>query len=79
MKLSLIADSLLGAAVKRWDRMLRFEGYILDVARGCLRTTDREVTLRPKSFEVLRYLVERARLFEKMCRARDDHELPFAA
>jgi adenylate cyclase len=57
---------LLGATVKRWDSMLRFEGYILDVVRGCLRTTDREVALRPKSFEVLRYLVERAgRLVEK--------------
>jgi adenylate cyclase len=57
---------LLGAAMKRWHSMLRFEGYILDVARGCLRTTDREVALRPKSFEVLRYLVERAgRLVEK--------------
>jgi TolB-like protein/Tfp pilus assembly protein PilF len=32
----------------------------LDVARGSLRAADREIELRPKSFEVLRYLVERA-------------------
>jgi TolB-like protein/DNA-binding winged helix-turn-helix (wHTH) protein/Tfp pilus assembly protein PilF len=38
--------------------MFQFEGYTLDVARGCLRNADREVELRPKSFEVLRYLVE---------------------
>src|SRR6266436_7326589 len=40
--------------------MLRFDDYTLDVARGCLRTADREIELRPKSFEVLRYLVENA-------------------
>jgi len=38
--------------------MLRFNHYVVDVARGCLRTTDhQEIDLRPKSFEVLRYLV----------------------
>src|SRR6266581_5953860 len=40
--------------------MFRFGGYTLDVVRGCLRTADREIELRPKSFEVLRYLVENA-------------------
>ena len=40
--------------------MFQFKGYILDVGRGCLRAGDREIDLRPKSFEVLRYLVERA-------------------
>jgi adenylate cyclase len=38
--------------------MFHFEGYTLDVARGCLRSADREIELRPKSFDVLRYLVE---------------------
>jgi adenylate cyclase len=38
--------------------MFQFDGYVLDVARGCLRTADREIELRPKSFEVLRCLVE---------------------
>lgn len=39
--------------------MFRFGHYVVDTARGCLRTADeREIALRPKSFEVLRYLVE---------------------
>ena len=40
--------------------IFRFEKYTLDVVRGSLRTSDREVDLRPKSFEVLCYLVENA-------------------
>jgi len=31
-----------------------FEGYTLDLKRGCLRAADREIELRPKSFELLR-------------------------
>src|SRR5262249_24013440 len=38
--------------------MLQFEGYTLDIARNSLRAADREVPLRRKSFELLRYLVE---------------------
>jgi adenylate cyclase len=38
--------------------MFEFNDYVLDVARGCLRTADREIELRPKAFEVLRCLVE---------------------
>jgi DNA-binding winged helix-turn-helix (wHTH) protein len=38
--------------------MFQFEGYTLDVARHSLRAADREVALRPKSFKLLRYLVE---------------------
>src|SRR4029453_1797894 len=40
--------------------MFRFEEYTLDIARGALRTADRDLQLRPKSFEVLRYLLENA-------------------
>src|SRR5262245_7639494 len=40
--------------------MFQFKGYTLDVARSSLRTADRDVELRPKSFEVLCYLVENA-------------------
>jgi adenylate cyclase len=40
--------------------MFQFEGYTLDVLRSSLRTADRDVQLRPKAFEVLRYLVENA-------------------
>jgi adenylate cyclase len=38
--------------------MLQFEGYTLDIARNSLRTADRKVALRRKSFELLRYLAE---------------------
>jgi DNA-binding winged helix-turn-helix (wHTH) protein len=38
--------------------MFQFQGYTLDIARNVLRTADCEVALRPKSFELLRYLLE---------------------
>src|SRR5215468_1770486 len=41
-------------------KMFQFEGYTLDFARSSLRAADRNVRLRPKAFEVLRYLVENA-------------------
>jgi adenylate cyclase len=41
-------------------RVLRFADYVLDVMGGCLRAADREIQLRPKSYDVLRYLTERA-------------------
>jgi TolB-like protein len=48
------------------ERIFRFEGYTLDLRRGCLHAADREIELRPKSFEMLRYLVENAgRLISK--------------
>jgi len=37
-----------------------FEGFTLDLVRGCLIHEGQEVKLRPKSFELLRYLVERS-------------------
>jgi adenylate cyclase len=40
--------------------MFRFKGYTLDIARTALRAADHDVQLRPKSFEVLRYLLENA-------------------
>ena len=40
--------------------LYRFENCRLDLARGHLRTAERDVELRPKSFDVLRYLVENA-------------------
>ena len=42
------------------ERTFCFGKFILDLRRGCLRAGDWEVELRPKSFEVLRYLVENA-------------------
>jgi class 3 adenylate cyclase/predicted ATPase len=44
----------------RGEKAYCFEGYTLDLRRGCLRMVDQEIALRPKSFEVLRYLVENA-------------------
>jgi adenylate cyclase len=38
--------------------MFHFEGYTLDIACNALRAADREIALRRKSFELLRYLVE---------------------
>jgi adenylate cyclase len=40
--------------------ILRFGRFTLDLARGRLSAEGRDVDLRPKSFEVLRYLVENA-------------------
>jgi DNA-binding winged helix-turn-helix (wHTH) protein len=40
--------------------VFQFAGHTLDVARSSLRAADREIELRPKSFEVLRYLIENA-------------------
>src|SRR5215467_5755706 len=40
--------------------MFQFEGYTRDIACGALRTADRDLQLRPKAFEVLRYLLENA-------------------
>jgi adenylate cyclase len=42
------------------EREFKFEGFTLDLRRGCLRGAGGEIELRPKSFEVLRYLVENA-------------------
>jgi TolB-like protein len=42
------------------EKTFCFGKFTLDLRRGCLRAGDREVELRPKSFDVLRYLVENA-------------------
>jgi adenylate cyclase len=54
--------------IRRWPVtvLYRFDNCDLDLARGCLRVANREVDLRPKSFDVLRYLVEhQGRLISK--------------
>jgi formylglycine-generating enzyme required for sulfatase activity len=40
--------------------VLRFDRFVLDLARGCLRTGDQEIDLRPKTFEVVCYLARNA-------------------
>jgi len=37
---------------------LWFDGFVVDLARGCMRRDGADVLLRPKTFEVLRFLVE---------------------
>src|SRR3974390_3230646 len=37
---------------------LWFEGFVIDLVRGCLRRDSADVKLRPKSFAVLRFLAE---------------------
>jgi adenylate cyclase len=39
---------------------LAFDRYVLDLSRGCLLLDNAEVPLRPKTFAVLRFLVENA-------------------
>ena len=40
------------------SKQLRFDRYVLDLDRGCLLRDGKEIALRPKTFAVLRYLVE---------------------
>jgi DNA-binding winged helix-turn-helix (wHTH) protein/predicted ATPase len=42
------------------EKTYYFEGHTFDLRRGCLRRGDDEIEMRPKNFEVLRYLVENA-------------------
>jgi DNA-binding winged helix-turn-helix (wHTH) protein len=41
-------------------RVLKFDRFALDLTRGCVRTADKDILLRPKAFEVLCYLAENA-------------------
>src|SRR5438132_10860314 len=41
-------------------RALYFDKFSLDLARGCLRAGDQDIELRPKTFEVLKYLAANA-------------------
>lgn len=38
------------------NKALRFDRFVLDLTRGCLRAGEREVHLRPKAFRLLTYL-----------------------
>ena len=41
-------------------RILLFDRFALDLTRGSLRAGEHDIELRPKAFEVLRYLAENA-------------------
>jgi formylglycine-generating enzyme required for sulfatase activity len=48
------------------QKTLWFDRFALDLARGCLRSGDEEIALRPKAFDMLRYLAGNAgRLISK--------------
>jgi DNA-binding winged helix-turn-helix (wHTH) protein len=55
MPVARFVDTVMHAAM---HKIFRFEGFLLDMTRGCLPTQDRDIELRPKTFELLRYLVE---------------------
>jgi DNA-binding winged helix-turn-helix (wHTH) protein len=38
------------------NKVLRFDRFVLDLTRGCLRTGEQEIGLRPKAFQLLTYL-----------------------
>ena len=42
------------------EKPYSFAGHTLDLRQGCLHAGDRQIELRPKSFALLRYLVENA-------------------
>ena len=46
------------APEKMRAKRLRFDPYVLDLDRGCLLLEGNEIVLRPKTFAVLRFLVE---------------------
>src|SRR4051812_49850202 len=46
-------DSLASSA-----KQLRFDRYVLNLERGCLLLDDSEIILRPKTFAVLRFLLQ---------------------
>jgi len=43
---------------QRQRQTISFDGFTLDLTLGCVKRGDEEVSLRPKSFAVLQYLVE---------------------
>jgi adenylate cyclase len=47
-------------STQRLEREFKFESFTLDLRRGSLRVAGGEIELRPKSFKVLRNLIENA-------------------
>jgi TolB-like protein/DNA-binding winged helix-turn-helix (wHTH) protein len=48
------------AASSGQPRLIRFDSYMLDLRRGTLRSGEDDIEIRPKTFEVLKLLVENA-------------------
>ena len=53
------------------DRRLRFDRFVLDLVRGTVRVGGEEITLRPKTFDVLRHLAQNS---GRLVLKRDLHE-----
>jgi TolB-like protein/DNA-binding winged helix-turn-helix (wHTH) protein/cytochrome c-type biogenesis protein CcmH/NrfG len=49
-----------GSPAQTDAKRLRFDRYVLDLHSGCLLLDGNEITLRPKTFAVLNYLIENA-------------------
>src|SRR5690349_5424941 len=49
-----------GPVVHAMNRILQFDGFSLDLARGRLRQGEQDITLRPKTCAVLRCLADNA-------------------
>jgi DNA-binding winged helix-turn-helix (wHTH) protein len=41
-------------------KVLRFDRFLLDLTRGCLRAGEQDIDLRPKAFQLLTYLAANA-------------------
>jgi sulfatase modifying factor 1 len=52
-------------------KALRFDRFVLDLTRGCLRAGDHDIELRPKAFEVLYHLADNA---ERLVTKQDLYE-----
>jgi len=42
------------------NKVLRFDRFVLDLTRGCLRAGEQDIDLRPKAFQLLTYLANNA-------------------
>src|SRR5712691_584856 len=58
--LKLPGETGIAAASSGQPRLIRFDRYMLDLRRGTLRSGEDDIEIRPKTFEVLKLLVENA-------------------
>lgn len=56
----LSGETRVTSAISGQPRLIRFDRYVLDLRRGTLRLGEDDIEIRPKTFEVLKFLVENA-------------------